>query len=111
MELRQILDALAQETGLPRAAVKVPRQIALLAGHASALVEGRLLRREPSVPLEGARMAATRMIFDDSRARNELGYSSRPAIEAIRRSARWYAENGYVSAKRMARIRWADAAS
>jgi dihydroflavonol-4-reductase len=110
MELRQILDVLAEATSLPRAVIRVPRQLALVAGHVSGLVEGRILRREPSIPLEGARMAATRMIFDDTRARTELGYSSRPAIEAIVRSARWYVENGQVSAKRMARIRWSDLA-
>jgi hypothetical protein len=82
----------------------------LVAGYASGLVEGRVLRREPSIPLEGARMAATRMIFSDARARRELGYSSRPAVEAIVRSARWYADNGRVSAKRLARIRWNDVA-
>ncbi len=88
LELREILDVLADATGLPRVTVRVPRLVALVAGQASALVEGRLLRREPSVPLEGARMATTRMIFDDARAREELGYTSRPALEAIVRSAR-----------------------
>jgi dihydroflavonol-4-reductase len=109
LELREILDVLAAATGLPRAMVKVPRKLALAAGHASALFEGRLLHREPSIPLEGARMATTRMIFNDARAREELGYTSRPAAEAIVRSARWYAGNGYVSAKRLAKINWADA--
>ena len=111
LELRQILDVLAAATSLPRPVIKVPRRLALVAGHASALVEGRLLHREPSIPLEGARMATTRMIFDDTRARSELGYSSRPAVEAIVRSARWYAENGYVSEKRLGRIRWRDIAA
>jgi len=108
LELRQILDVLADATGLPRAMVKVPRRAALAAAHASDFVEGRLLRREPTVPLEGARMAATRMIFTDARAREELGYRSRPAVEAILRSAHWYVDNGYVSPKRLARIRWSD---
>ena len=110
MELREILDVLAATTGLPRAHIKVPRQLALAAGYASGLIEGRLLRREPSIPLEGARMAATRMIFSDARARAEIGYSSRPAVAAIARSARWYADNGFVSNRRMARIRWSEAA-
>jgi len=110
LELRRILDVLAEITGLPRATIKVPRRAALAAAHASHFVEGRLLRREPRIPLEGTRMATTRMIFTDARARNELGYSSRPAVEAIVRSARWYAENGYVSSKRLARIRWQDVA-
>jgi hypothetical protein len=55
-------------------------------------------------------MATTRMIFNDARAREELGYTSRPAAEAIVRSARWYADNGYLSAKRLAMINWRDGA-
>jgi len=41
------------------------------------------LLREPHVPLEAARMSATKMIFSDNRARTEIGYTSRPAREAI----------------------------
>ena len=48
------------------------------------------------------------MIFNDERARAELGYASRPAREAIRESARWFADNGYVAAGRRAAIRWRD---
>jgi hypothetical protein len=69
-------------------------------------VEGRLLRREPRVPLEGARMSTTKMIFNDNRARAEIGHKSRPAMLAIEDSARWFADNGYVTPKRLAAIRW-----
>jgi dihydroflavonol-4-reductase len=106
MSFRQILGTLADETGLPRPALRVPSGVTLAAGHVSELVEGRIARRPPSVPLEGARMATTQMIFSDDRARRELGYVSRPAREALVRSARWFADNGYVSPKRLGRIRW-----
>jgi nucleoside-diphosphate-sugar epimerase len=82
----------------------VPRSVALGVGALSQLVEGRLLRREPSVALEAARMSTTNMMFDDHRARAELGHSPRPVSEAFVDSARWFVENGYVSPKRAARI-------
>jgi dihydroflavonol-4-reductase len=110
MEFRAILETLAEETGLPRPLVRVPAGLALGAAYASELVEGRLARRAPSVPLEGARMATTRMIYSDDRARRELGYASRPAREALVRSARWFADNGYVSPKRLSRISWRNPA-
>jgi dihydroflavonol-4-reductase len=106
LSLARIFAMLAEITGLPPVSRRFPRQLALVAAHASDLVQGRLLRREPSVPLEGTRMASTQMIFDDSRARAELGYASRPAAEALSRSARWYAENGYVSVARLDRCTW-----
>jgi dihydroflavonol-4-reductase len=98
------LAALAACTNLPAPTRQVPRSVALGVGALSQLVEGRLLRREPSVALEAARMSTTNMMFNDQRARVELGHSPRPASEAFLDSSRWFVENGYVSAKRAARI-------
>jgi dihydroflavonol-4-reductase len=108
MPMRAILQTLADCTGLPMPRLQVPTALALTAGAASTLIQGRLLRREPRVPLEAARMSATRMIFTDERARTEIGYTSRPAREAIRESARWFADNGYVTARRRAAIKWRE---
>jgi dihydroflavonol-4-reductase len=94
--LRELLEALARATGGPMPRLRVPQGVSLAAAHASEFVEGRLLRRKPHVPLEAARMSTTRMAFDDSRARTELGYRPRPAVEAIADSVSWYRENGYV---------------
>jgi dihydroflavonol-4-reductase len=106
LQMREILRTLAEITGLPAPSVRVPRGLVMAAAQVSQLVEGRVLRREPTVPVEGVRMAATRMEFSDARARSELGYTSRPPREALERSARWYADNGYVRPKRLARISW-----
>ncbi len=106
LSMRAILQALAGYSGLPMPRLEVPLGLVLAAGIASDLIEGRLLRREPHVPLEAARMSATRMVFSDQRARAEIGYTSRPAREAIEESARWFADHGYVSAGRRAAIRW-----
>ncbi|HXW44446.1 MAG TPA: aminotransferase class III-fold pyridoxal phosphate-dependent enzyme [Streptosporangiaceae bacterium] len=106
MSMRDILRVLADCSGLPMPRFQVPSALVIPAGFASALIEGRLLRREPRVPLEAARMSATKMIFSDDRARAEIGHKSRPARLAIEDSARWFADNGFVSARRLAAIRW-----
>jgi dihydroflavonol-4-reductase len=104
--LRDVLGTLAAVTGLPAPTRRFPSALALAAGHLSDLVEGRLLGREPSVPLEAARMSTTHMSFDDSRARAELGYTSRPAAEALERAARWFVGSGAVRPERVARCTW-----
>ena len=106
LTMRAMLQILADYSGLPMPRFAIPRTLAVGVGAASTLVEGRLLRREPRVPLEAARMSATKMIFNDDRARAEIGYTTRPAHEAIDESARWFAGHGYVSAARRAAIRW-----
>ncbi len=108
LSMRAILKLVAGYSGLPMPRLEIPRGLALTAGVASDLIEGRLLRREPRVPLEAARMSATRMIFNDRRARAEIGHTSRPAREAIEESARWFADHGYVSADRRAAISWQE---
>ncbi len=106
--LKEVLAMLASATGLPPPTRRFPSSVALLAAHVSDLVEGRLLRREPSIPLEGARMSTTHMSFSDERARTELGYTSLPASEALARAARWFVDEGMVRPERRSKLRWAD---
>ena len=106
LTLEQLLGELAAITGLPRARIKVPRALSLAVAAVSETVEGRILHRHPSIPLEAARMSTSQMAFDITRAREELGYAPRPATEALEASARWFVDQGMVSERRMRRITW-----
>jgi dihydroflavonol-4-reductase len=107
LTMSELLAALAAVTGLPGSQRRFPSFLPMVAGVASQFVEGRLLGREPRVALEAAQMASTTMTFDDARARSELGYTSRPAIEALFDSAQWFVAHGYVRPARAAMISWA----
>lgn len=106
ISMARLLDMLANVTGLPPAQRRFPSIFPMIAGRVSQLIEGDLLHREPTVPLEAAQMATTTMTFDDARARNHLGYTSRPAVEALYDSARWFVDNGYVDATRVRQLNW-----
>jgi dihydroflavonol-4-reductase len=106
LTLEQLLGELAAITGLPRARIKVPRALSLAVAAVSETVEGRILHRHPSIPLEAARMSTSQMAFDITRAREELGYAPRPATEALEASARWFVDTGMVSDRRSRRISW-----
>jgi dihydroflavonol-4-reductase len=104
MGMGPFLAGLAAATGLPAPRLQVPRGLALGVGALSQLVEGRILKREPFAALEAARMSTTNMMFNDARARQELGYSPRPASEAMADAVRWFADHGYVTEKRLRRM-------
>jgi dihydroflavonol-4-reductase len=106
--LERLLRTLAETTGLPAPRVRVPRALSLGVAHVSEFVEGTVLGRHPTVPVEAARMSTTRMAFDDARARRELGYAPRPARDALRDSARWFVDEGFVRPARADRISWSD---
>jgi dihydroflavonol-4-reductase len=51
---------------------------------------------EPLLTVDSVRMARKLMYFSSEKARRELGYSPRPAVEALRDEIEWFYKNGYV---------------
>jgi dihydroflavonol-4-reductase len=105
MALRDMLATLAELCGLSAPRVRISPRLVLPIVRASEWFESAVLHREPTLPSEPVRMATTRMEYDTSRARAELGYTSMPAHDALARAARWFVENGYVKETQAARIR------
>ncbi len=98
LTLAGLLALLARLTGLRAPRVRLPVGLAVGMAHLDALVEGRVLGREPRIPLEGARMARKRMWADPSRAVGELGLPQRPVAQAVADAAGWFIERGYAPA-------------
>jgi dihydroflavonol-4-reductase len=94
LTLQQIFERLEDATGRPAPKLRIPYAVAYAAGLAStgwAAVTGK----EPMAPLDGVRMARKKMWVRHDKATRELGYSARPAAEALRRAAEWFQANGY----------------
>jgi dihydroflavonol-4-reductase len=106
ISMATLLKILSNVTGLPSAQRQFPAVFPMIAGRLSQFIEGHVLGREPRVPLEAAQMASTTMTFDDTRARTELGYTSRPAAAALYDSARWFVANHYVNEERVKLLSW-----
>ena len=75
--------------------VRAPASLALAAACVDALLEGVILRRQPYLPLEAARLARHRMAVDCTKAISELGLPQSSAAGALERSVRWFADHGY----------------
>ncbi len=99
LTLREVYETLGEVTGLNRRPLRVPMVLAKAAGAVDSIIEGRLLRREPYIPLEGLRVAEHPLFVGCSKAKSELGFNARPAAEALRRSAEWFIANGYSRAR------------
>lgn len=56
----------------------------------------RLTGTAPFATMDGLRMARHYMFFDDTKARRELGYVSRPYREAIADAIAWFRQAGYL---------------
>jgi dihydroflavonol-4-reductase len=94
--LRWILEIIAELTGRRPPRVQLPHWFVTPIAH---IVEGISRIRgagEPMITVDGVRMARKPMYFSSEKARSTLGYSPRPAIEALRDEIEWFRKHGYV---------------
>jgi dihydroflavonol-4-reductase len=103
LTLKQVLDTLANITGLAAPKLKIPHSLALGVAYASTAFS-RLLGREPGIPVEGVKIARHMMFVNAARAKTELGFQPGSVAAAFERAVRWYTDNGYVSARRAKKI-------
>ncbi|HXW91860.1 MAG TPA: hopanoid-associated sugar epimerase [Terriglobales bacterium] len=96
LTLKQILDKLAQLTGLPSPRLRVPYLVALAAGVVDELVTGRILRREPRATIDAVRMGRKKMFVSTAKAEGELGWKPISVDDALGRAVEWFWRNGYV---------------
>jgi dihydroflavonol-4-reductase len=95
LTLLAMLELLAAVSGRRAPRLRLPFPVAYAAAAISELVEGRLARRPPSVPLDGVRMAAEPMYFDASRAQRELGLQLTSVETALHKAVDWFETHGY----------------
>lgn len=95
MTLEEIFQTLSSIADLPAPRVRLPHWLPLTVAAVETGVS-RVLKREPSVPLEAVRLSRYRMFFDPSKAVRELGLPQTPIEEPLQRAVEWYRDNGYV---------------
>jgi dihydroflavonol-4-reductase len=100
LSLKQVLDQLAEITGIPAPKNSIPSWIPFTA----AWVDEKILAplgKTPSVPLDGVRMAQHRMYYDASIAVRELGLPQTPINIALKDAVEWFISHGYVNSAKI----------
>ncbi len=100
MTLQQMLEVLARVLGRRPPRWKLPRWLMQAAAYADEFVEGRLLGREPRIPLEGLLHAQGHRAVDCSKAVRELGFPQSSVEDALERAVRWFQDSRATAAQR-----------
>lgn len=95
LTLKQILDKLADITGLPSPKVKLPYIFAFATGVIDETITGRILNKEPRATVDAVRMGRKMMFASSAKAERELGWKIVPVDDALRRAVEWFRANGY----------------
>lgn len=96
LTFKQLLEELAQITGLKAPQWTVPPWLPL----GVAWIDEKILAplgKQPSVPLDGVRMAQQPMYYDASKAVRELGLPQSSLNVALKEAVDWFVSQGYVN--------------
>ncbi|MDA7620683.1 NAD-dependent epimerase/dehydratase family protein [Verrucomicrobia bacterium] len=98
LKLSTLLEELSKITGRLMPSRQVPYWLALCFSYFS---EGlsNMTGKPPVAPITGVRLAGSPMLFDNTRAIQELGVRFRPLTESLTDEIAWFHEQGYLSWK------------
>ena len=93
--LGDMLADIARLVGRRPPTVKLPRTMLYPIAYGAELL-ATLRGVEPFITMDGLRMARHHMFFDNSKARRELGYVSRPYVEGLADAIAWFRAHGHL---------------
>jgi dihydroflavonol-4-reductase len=93
--LADMLADIARIVGRRPPKLNLPRTMLYPLAYGAELL-ARVRGVEPFITVDGLRMARHHMFFDDSKARRELGYVSRPYREGLSDAIAWFRAHGYL---------------
>ncbi|MDF5706577.1 MAG: NAD-dependent epimerase/dehydratase family protein [Nostoc sp. S4] len=99
LSLKQLLEQLADITGLPAPQRSIPAWLPL----SVAWVDEKILAplgKSPSVPIDGVRMAKQPMYYNATKAVRELGLPQSPLNGALQDAVDWFVAQGYVNERK-----------
>jgi len=96
MTLSQILAHIAHKTGRKPPTIKIPHNAILPIAYVAEAWTRLTGGDTPFVVVDGVRMAKKKMYFSSAKAARDLGYTSRPAEQALDDAIRWFQAEGYL---------------
>ncbi len=95
LTLKEIFEIISEFTGKAPPKIKLPHNLILPVAYILEAVS-KITGKEPLATVDGVKMAKKKMFFSSKRAEKELGYTFRPAKEAIKDAVRWFKQRGLI---------------
>jgi dihydroflavonol-4-reductase len=96
LTLIKILELIAEYTGKAAPTVCIHHNIALPIAYLTEAWARITGVSEPLATVDGVNMARKKMYFSSAKAEKLLGYSHRPAKEAVQDAIKWFGQHGYL---------------
>jgi len=94
LTLQKILTQIATLAGQKPPRIFLPHNLVLPLAWITEIL-ARITSAQPLMTVDGVRMAKKHMYYSSAKAEKALGYTHRPAIEALRDAVDWFQSHGY----------------
>jgi dihydroflavonol-4-reductase len=95
ISMSDVLRLVDEVTGTPSRRMRLPIG-PLVPAAVVAETMARITGKEPRLTRDHLKMARKTMYFSSAKAERDLGYTYRPALDAVRDAIGWFAEHGYL---------------
>jgi len=96
LSLRDILTEIAAIVGRKPPRISLPRGPLFPLAYATEWLAKLRNSGEPMLTVDSLRMSQKRMFFSSAKAEKQLGYTTRPALEALQNAIWWFRDNRYL---------------
>lgn len=96
LTLSQVFGMLATITGRRAPRLRFPFWLITGLAYCDQWVESSILRRHPTIPVEGVKIARHPMYVSSQKAVTELGLPQSPVETALEKAIRWFTDHGYL---------------
>ncbi len=96
LTLRQIFEMLAEITGRRVPRWRFPYWLVLGAAYLDQAVEGGIMHRQPTIPVEAIKVSQRPMYVTSHKAITQLGMPQNSVESALEKAIRWFTDHGYL---------------
>ena len=96
LTLLEVFGMLAEITGRRPPRIRFPYWLVIGVAYCDQWLESDLMRREPSIPVEGIKITRHPMYVSSNKAIDELGLPQSSVETALEKAIRWFSDHGYL---------------
>jgi len=105
LTLKEIFKQLEEISKIKSPRIKIPYPLLLAFVYIDELLSYCLFKKKPIMPSEGVKFCRLSTIYSNSKALNELKYTSTPIKETLAKAVSWYRNNGYIEPRGVLRFK------
>lgn len=96
LTVKEFFDIMEKITGIRSPGFKIPYWFAYVTAWLVEMIPGLSFPNYSSMDVDSVRLSRYCWHADSTKARNELGFTTKPIEESIRNTVSWFKENGYL---------------